>query len=118
MSEPLWVPTPESLERAELTRYLAGLAERTGRTFDSYDALWHWSIEDLDGFWASVWDHYGLGEVSSYEAVLGDDRMPGAVWFPGARLNFAERCLAPGEPGTWPWSSSARGRTGSTPRSR
>jgi acetoacetyl-CoA synthetase len=99
MSEPLWVPTPESLERAELTRYLAGLAERTGRTFDSYDALWQWSVEDLDGFWASVWDHYGLGEVSSYEAVLGDDRMPGAVWFPGARLNFAERCLAPGEPG-------------------
>jgi acetoacetyl-CoA synthetase len=99
MSEPLWVPTPESLERAELTRYLAGLAERTGRTFDSYDALWQWSVQDLDGFWASVWDHYGLGEVSSYEAVLGDDRMPGAVWFPGARLNFAERCLAPGEPG-------------------
>jgi acetoacetyl-CoA synthetase len=96
MSEPLWVPTKESLERAEITRYLAGLAECTGRRFDSYDALWQWSIEDLDGFWASVWQHFGLDEVSSYDAVLADDRMPGAVWFPGARLNFAERCLAPG----------------------
>ena len=96
MSEPLWVPTPESLERAEITRYLRRLEERTGRRFDSYDELWQWSVADLDGFWASVWDHFGLDAVSSYEAVLADDRMPGAVWFPGARLNFAERCLAPG----------------------
>ena len=96
MNEPLWVPTPESLERAEITRYLRRLEERTGRRFDSYDELWQWSIDDLDGFWASVWDHFGLDAVSSYQAVLADDRMPGAVWFPGARLNFAERCLAPG----------------------
>ncbi|CAA9224457.1 MAG: Acetoacetyl-CoA synthetase [uncultured Corynebacteriales bacterium] len=95
---PLWEPTPESLERAELTRYLRGLTERTGRTFDSYDALWRWSVEDLDGFWASIWTHFGLDAVSSYDAVLAEERMPGAVWFPGARLNFAERCLAPGEP--------------------
>ena len=119
MTEPLWVPTTESLERAEITRYLRRLEERTGRAFDSYDALWQWSVEDLDGFWASVWDHFGLDAVSSYEAVLADDRMPGAVWFPGARLNFAERCLAPGDgrrhrAGRW----SARGRAGSTPRSR
>jgi acetoacetyl-CoA synthetase len=96
MSEPLWVPTPESLERAEMTRYLRRLEERTGRRFDSYGELWQWSVDDLDGFWASVWDHFGLDAVSSYEAVLADDRMPGAVWFPGARVNFAERCLAPG----------------------
>ena len=96
MSEPLWVPTPESLERAEITRYLRRLEQRTGRRFDSYDELWQWSVDDLDGFWASVWDHFGLDAVSSYEAVLADDRMPGAVWFPGARLNFAERCLAAG----------------------
>lgn len=92
-AEPLWRPTPESLEQAEITRYLRGL----DRTFDSYDELWQWSIEDLDGFWASVWTHYGLDAVSSYDAVLADDRMPGAVWFPGARLNFAERCLASGD---------------------
>ncbi|HEV7655885.1 MAG TPA: acetoacetate--CoA ligase [Mycobacteriales bacterium] len=98
MSEALWVPTDETLERAELTRFRRGLAERTGRTFDTYDALWHWSIEDLPGFWGAVWTHYGLDEVSSYESVLADDRMPGAVWFPGARVNFAERCLAPGDP--------------------
>jgi acetoacetyl-CoA synthetase len=97
MTEPLWVPTKESLARAEITRYLRRLQERTGRTFESYHALWQWSVDDLDGFWASVWDHFGLDAVSSYDAVLADDRMPGAVWFPGARVNFAERCLAPGE---------------------
>ncbi|HST67755.1 MAG TPA: acetoacetate--CoA ligase [Mycobacteriales bacterium] len=97
--EPLWRPTPESLEHAEMTRYLRGLEERTGRRFSSYDELWQWSIEDLPGFWAGVWEHYGLDRVSSYDTVLGEDRMPGAVWFPGARLNFAERCLASGAAG-------------------
>ncbi len=98
MTEPLWVPTPESLERAEMTRWLQTVAERTGRTFDSYDAAWQWSVTDLDGFWSSVWAHFGLDAVSSYDAVLAEERMPGAVWFPGARLNFAERCLAGGDP--------------------
>src|SRR5829696_1666185 len=97
-TQPLWEPTPASLERAEMTRYLRRLAERTGRTFSSYDQLWQWSVEDLDGFWASVWDHFGLDAVSSYDAVLAEERMPGAVWFPGARVNFAERCLASGDP--------------------
>lgn len=94
MTEPLWEPTPESISRSEMARYLIGL----DRTFDSYDELWQWSIADLDGFWASVWKHFGLDAVSSYDAVLADERMPGAVWFPGARLNFAERCLAGGDP--------------------
>ena len=94
MSEPLWEPTPESFSRSELAAYLRGL----DREFASYEELWRWSVEDLDGFWASVWRHYGLDAVSSYDAVLAEERMPGAVWFPGARLNFAERCLAPGAP--------------------
>jgi acetoacetyl-CoA synthetase len=115
MTEPLWVPTPESLERAEITRYLRRLEERTGRTFDSYDSLWQWSIDDLDGFWASVWDHFGLDAVSSYDAVLADDRMPGAVWFPGARVNFAERCLSPGEPDDVALVLVGEGETGLNP---
>src|SRR5215213_6179905 len=98
-AQPLWQPTPQTLEQAEMTRFLRTVAERTGRTFDTYDELWQWSIEDLDGFWAALWHHYGLDRVSSYDAVLADDRMPGAVWFPGARLNFAERCLTSGQAG-------------------
>lgn len=94
-TEPLWAPTPESLEQSELARYVRSL----DRTFDGYEDLWRWSVTDLDGFWASIWRHFGLDEVSSYDAVLAEDRMPGAVWFPGARLNFAERCLTPGGPG-------------------
>jgi len=93
---PLWRPTSETLERATLTRYLRMLADR-GLHLDSYPSLWQWSVNDLSAFWASVWEFFGLDEVSSYDEVLADASMPGARWFTGARVNFAERCLATGQ---------------------
>jgi acetoacetyl-CoA synthetase len=50
--------------------------------------LWRWSVEDLEGFWAAVWDTYDVD--GSYDAVLGSRAMPGAEWFPGARVSYAE----------------------------
>src|ERR671916_247661 len=67
------------------------------RGFSSYDELWRWSVEDLDGFWASIWDQYGVGARSG--PVLARDEMPGAVWFPEVRLNYAEYLLGMGRPG-------------------
>ena len=67
------------------------------RGFSSYDELWRWSVDDLDGFWASIWDEYSLGPRSG--AVLERDGMPGAVWFPEARLNYAEYLLGMARPG-------------------
>src|SRR3954466_4179921 len=61
------------------------------RGFESYDELWRWSIEDLDGFWAALWDRYDVGERGPN--VLVSRQMPGAQWFPGTRVNYAEHAL-------------------------
>ena len=66
------------------------------RGFSSYDELWRWSVDDLDGFWGSIWNEYGLGPRPG--PVLERDAMPGAVWFPGTRLNYAEYLLGMARP--------------------
>src|SRR5277367_3122014 len=88
----LWTPGAARISQAYLTHYMGWLAER-GRRFDSYAALWQWSIDDLDGFWGSLWEYFDIRASQSYERVLGQRSMPGAEWFPGARLNYAEHAL-------------------------
>ena len=90
--EPMWAPSPERVERANLTRYLRWLRDRHGLRFASYDELWRWSVEDLDGFWASLWEFFEVGGPVSGPA-LDERRMPGARWFPGTTLNHAELSL-------------------------
>ncbi len=70
------------------------LEEHRGLRLESYDALWRWSITDLDSFWHSVWDFFGVQASTPFERVLGRRSMPGAEWFPGARLNYAGHILA------------------------
>ena len=69
------------------------LADRRGREFCSYDELWAWSVADLEEFWSAVFDFYGLRAHTPYERVLGSRAMPGAQWFPGCRLNYAEHLV-------------------------
>jgi len=88
----LWTPTEELRRNSVLARYLEFLRGR-GHAFDDYEALRRWSISDLDGFWASLWDFFEIRASVPYERVLGRREMPGAEWFPGARLNFAEHML-------------------------
>jgi acetoacetyl-CoA synthetase len=76
----LWRPADPS--GTQLARYMSA------RGFSDYHELWRWSIEDLEGFWGSLWDWFGVR--GSYERVLGRREMPGAEWFPGAELNYAE----------------------------
>ena len=90
---PLWRPTQEVIERANVTAYLRWLSGKRGISLTDYHALWRWSVQDLSGFWSSIWDYYGLHAVSGYEQVLADSTMPSARWFTGARLNFARECL-------------------------
>jgi acetoacetyl-CoA synthetase len=90
--ELLWTPNAARIAQAHLTHYLAWLAER-GRRFDSYTALWQWSIDDQDGFWGSLWEYFDIRASRPYAKVLGRRSMPGAEWFPGARLNYAEHAL-------------------------
>ena len=71
--------------------------ESKGRPFESYDELWRWSVEDLEGFWGSIWKYFDLSDADY--PVLADRRMPGAKWFEGSELNFAERVFRRGRDG-------------------
>ena len=89
----LWEPTAPARARANITRYLSWLQKRTGRVFSTYDELWRWSVTDLEGFWASIWEFFGVQSHRPYTKVLTDRRLPGAAWFPGAEVNYAEHAL-------------------------
>ena len=90
---PLWTPSEKRIEHANLTRYRSWLADSRGLDFDSYDELWNWSVTDLDAFWRSVWEFFRVTEGPAPAPGLAERRMPGARWFPGARLNHAEVAL-------------------------
>jgi acetoacetyl-CoA synthetase len=87
---PIWRPSPAAIEDSELARYQRWLAATHGRTFADYRALWEWSTTDLEGFWGSLWEYFDISASTPYERVLGSRTMPGAEWFPGARLSYAE----------------------------
>ncbi|MCW2983174.1 MAG: acetoacetate--CoA ligase [Conexibacter sp.] len=87
----LWTPSAERAEAATLTRFARWVAADRGvDVTGSYDALWQWSIDDLDGFWSAVWEFFDVQASAPYDAVLGSRAMPGAEFFPGARLSYAE----------------------------
>ncbi|MFG1902541.1 acetoacetate--CoA ligase [Micromonospora carbonacea] len=93
MGDVLWTPPADVRERSRIGAYLRWLAEHRGLEFADYAALWEWSVTDLDGFWRSVWDHFGVVAHTGPTATLADPAMPGARWFPGATLNYAENVL-------------------------
>ena len=76
-----------------ITDYTDWLARERGLAFDSYDALWQWSTADLPAFWQSVWDFFQVESPTPHRAVLEHPVMPGARWFPGAQVNFAQQAL-------------------------
>jgi acetoacetyl-CoA synthetase len=86
----LWEPSAERIAGANLTAYADWLAREKGVVTSGYDQLWRWSIAELDAFWASIWEYYDVQAATPYTQVLGDRTMPGAQWFTGARLNYAE----------------------------
>jgi acetoacetyl-CoA synthetase len=92
---PLWEPTQADRERAEMTRFMRWAAERHGRDFDGYEDLWRWSVQEIEEFWASIWEFCEVRSSQTYEQPLAERRMPGAEWFAGAELNYAENVLAP-----------------------
>ncbi|TMR40626.1 acetoacetate--CoA ligase [Actinomadura geliboluensis] len=89
----LWSP-PEDRSATRLGQFTAWLEARHGVRFAGYDDLWRWSVEHLGTFWADVAEFFGVAAGLSAEQALADDSMPGAVWFPGVRVNFAEHLLA------------------------
>ncbi|AVT08175.1 acetoacetate--CoA ligase [Paracidovorax avenae] len=77
----------------QIRLYQDWLRDTRGLRFDDYDALWRWSVTDLDAFWQSIWDYFGLESPTSHTAVLARNTMPGAEWFPGAQVNYARQAL-------------------------
>jgi acetoacetyl-CoA synthetase len=86
----LWEPREDFKAGSSLARYMRWLSDERGVHVTDYDELWQWSVEELDDFWESIWDHFGVSASEPYERVLVSAEMPGAQWFPGARLSYAE----------------------------
>jgi acetoacetyl-CoA synthetase len=91
--EVLWTPPSDVRSTTEVGRYLAWLERERGLAFADYEALRRWSVDDLAGFWSSIWDFFEVRAHAPYEAVVSAGGMTGAGWFPGARLNFAEHLV-------------------------
>lgn len=95
----LWTPSPERVARSRLVAFMQWLKAERGRQFENYAELWQWSITDLDGFWQAIWDYFRVESSAPHTSVLGKRTLPGAEWFPGARLNFAQHVLRNEKPG-------------------
>jgi acetoacetyl-CoA synthetase len=92
--ELLWEPSAELVERSRLAEFMRWLERDRGLSFGGYAGLWQWSVDDLEGFWDAIWDFFGVQADGERGAVLASSEMPGARWFPGTRLNYAEHVFA------------------------
>jgi len=94
MANLLWQPSEERIKSTHMYRFMTGINEKFGKNFSTYDELYQWSIQNIPDFWAAMWDYAGIRASRSYDQVVDDpSRMPGARWFAGAELNFAENLL-------------------------
>jgi acetoacetyl-CoA synthetase len=94
MAELLWKPSEEQIKKTNMYRFMNFINERFGKDFQEYAPLHHWSIDNISDFWAAFWEFADVIHSKPYDQVVDDDtKMPGAKWFSGARLNFAENLL-------------------------
>lgn len=91
----LWSPSPEQIAGSRLSDFAAMVRDRYDAPTTTYEELWRWSVEHLEEFWAAAWEHFDVISSAPYDQVLTSREMPGARWFPGARLNLAENVLRP-----------------------
>lgn len=96
----LWTPSAAWIANTNLTAFAAWLERERGKTFSDYMALWQWSVSDLEEFWRAIWDFFDVRASSPPERALASRAMPGARWFPGAKLNYAEHALRHERPGS------------------
>lgn len=90
---PLWTPSKDRVASSRMTRFMKRMSEETGLTFNSYAELYAWSVDEIEQFWEAIWRESQIVHSKSYDTVLSQKIMPGAKWFEGARLNFAENLL-------------------------
>ena len=93
MSTPLWEPSSDRVARANLTAFAARVTAKHGVVLPDYTALFRWSTDEPEAFWREVWNDAGIVGDSGGRTLVDAGKMPGARWFPDARLNFAENLL-------------------------
>jgi acetoacetyl-CoA synthetase len=86
----LWEPTEQLVKNTNITAFMQWLETEKGLSFDTYDRLWDWSVTAIEDFWQSVWEYFQIKASKPYSRVLAERKMPGAQWFSGAELNYAE----------------------------
>lgn len=96
----LWTPPADVLQTTQVGRFIRWVNAHRGLDLHDHDSLWRWSVDDLEGFWTAVWEFFDVPDHGQRRGVLTDRRMPGAEWFPGSRLNYAEQALRGAGPGT------------------
>ncbi len=94
----LWQPSEERIARANVTRFARWLEETRGLDLPDYHTLWRWSVDDLAGFWGALWEYFDVRSPTPVGPVLASRAMPGAEWFPGTRLNYAEHAFRGHDP--------------------
>ena len=93
LMQPLWTPSEQRIENANITAFRRALEQRHGVALDDYRRLWQWSIDYKWDFWRAVWDDGGVIGSPGERVLDTADLMPGATWLPDARLNFAQNLL-------------------------
>jgi len=93
-AEKLWEPSAKLVERARMIEYMRWLEAERGLRFEGYHELWRWSVEEVGAFWDSIWDFFGVRADGERGPALASREMPGAQWFPGTALNYAEHVFA------------------------
>jgi acetoacetyl-CoA synthetase len=89
----IWTPDQQAIDYANETKYARWLNDNKGLSFNGYADLWQWSVDNIEDFWESIWQYFNVKSSASYDCVLVERKMPGADWFPGSHLNYAENVL-------------------------
>ncbi len=89
----LWTPSPERYNASQMAKFERFLQDKHGLAFDDYNAMWRWSVQDLEGFWNAIWDFFEIRASARPEKLLVRRQLPGAIWGTGGKLNYAENVL-------------------------
>ncbi|HED38586.1 MAG TPA: acetoacetate--CoA ligase, partial [Ignavibacteria bacterium] len=93
MNPPIWSPSRERIDNSNMAHFMSYIEKLTGRKMSTYNDLYDWSVTDIEKFWKSIWDISGIINSKGYDKILTGNKMFGAKWFVGAKLNFAENLL-------------------------
>lgn len=90
-SAPAWSPSASVVDNARVTQFMRWLEEKRGLSFVNYDALWQWSVNEIDAFWLALWEWAAIPSIQKPRVALAEATMPGAAWFPGVQMNYVEQ---------------------------